>query len=81
VKGVTVNPKVFRFALAKMGIPAIRVARLLGIHHSTLSYWENGHYPVPFEQRSKLSEILNVSVEELFSSEEPDGGLRLKGGQ
>ena len=61
------NQKIFKIALAKEGLTAVALARLLGIHHSILSLWVNGHYPVPEKHREPLARALNVTQAELFT--------------
>lgn len=61
------NQKVFKIALAKEGLTAVAVARILGIHHSALSLWFNGHYAVPEKYREPLAQLLHVSIDELFN--------------
>jgi len=67
-----INQRILKVALAKKGLPAIAVARSLGIHHTTLSRWVRGWYEVPLNYRSKLAEILEVKLNELFP--ENNGG-------
>ncbi len=63
------NTTLFRIALAKAGLPAIAIARKIGVHHSTLSCWVRGYYLVPEHQRLKISKLLNLSVDQLFPEE------------
>lgn len=63
-----IDEKIFRIALARLGIPAIAVANELGIHHTTFSRWLRGWYPVPEKLQPRLAEILEVRVDELFSA-------------
>lgn len=61
-----INEKEFHLALARKGIPAIAVAREIGVHHTTFSRWIRGWYPIPEKYKSQIAEILEVKVETLF---------------
>lgn len=65
------NERAFNIALARKNLSAIAVAREIGIHHTTLSRWVRGWYPVPLNYRSKLAEVLELAINDLFP---PEGG-------
>lgn len=72
------NPKAFKIALAQAELPAIAVARELGVHHSTISCWARGYYSVPEKYHSSLLSILKVSSADLFLERiSPDQGVVL----
>ena len=68
-----IHEREFNIALARKGLAAIAVARELGVHHTTLSRWVRGWYPVPKKYQSQIAEILEVHVDELFG-ERSNGG-------
>ncbi len=61
------DTQLFWMALAKKGIPAIALARRIGVHHSTMSMWARGHYSVPDKYKSKIAEELEVEESQLFN--------------
>lgn len=61
-----INEREFEIALARKGTTSIEVARELGLHHSTLSRFKRGHYPIPKEMATRLAEILEISTNLLF---------------
>jgi len=71
-----INKKEFRIALAKLDMPAIRLAAHIGVHHSVLYTWINGHCKVPSKYKEKLCGMLQVSHDTLF-----DNNSRKHGGQ
>lgn len=70
-----INRRVFEIALARQGRPSIAVAREIGIHHSTMSRWVRGWYPVPQQLRHRLAAVLDLSIAELFSEEQSDAAV------
>lgn len=62
------NQKNFYIALIKLDQPQIWVAQELDIDPATVSRWVRGWQPVPKKYQSKLAEILEVRLEDLFSS-------------
>lgn len=57
---------IFRVALARLNLPAIAIARRVGVHHSVLSAWVHGYYDVPRRFRRRLAKALRVRTPDLF---------------
>jgi len=55
------------------GLSQQQVADRLGMKHSAYAWWERHPVALRPDQIGKLTEILNVSVDELFSKEEKNG--------
>jgi transcriptional regulator with XRE-family HTH domain len=50
----------------KAGISQRELARLLGVHHSNVSFWERSGVPPRSEVLPKIAQVLGVSVDEVL---------------
>lgn len=62
------------------GLSQRRLAQLLGVHNSDISFWEHSNKPPRSELLSKLAEILDVSVVELLDTTPVEEMIKRKGG-
>lgn len=63
-----IDRRTYEISLARKGLSSIAVAHEIGVHHTTLSRWVRGWYPVPLNFRSRLAEVLELPEKELFVS-------------
>ncbi len=63
----------FRVALALAQIPAVRLARDLGISRDRISFFENGHAEPDDQLAAKIAERLGVPVCTIFEPENSSG--------
>lgn len=63
------NKHEFRIALARKNLSAIAVAHEIGVHHTTLSRWVRGWYPIPEEYQSKIAKVLEIKIHDLFTED------------
>lgn len=63
------------------GLRQYHVAAELGIPQTTLSYWENGHRPMPQGMQERILKAIEELQQERDRAEDVDPRLRKAGGQ
>ncbi|WZP35688.1 transcriptional regulator [Enterococcus phage vB_Efs6_KEN16] len=68
------KPKVLKRVREARGESLRELANMIGVHWSSISYWENGIKEPRVKNRVKLAKLYNIPVEILF---EEDNGQEL----